>query len=234
MNKITIAGLSAVTLFAFNAAAAEVELKTDFDEVNYSVGHQIGTDFKNQGIELNEDAMIKGMQDALAGEHSLMTPDEMRTALTKMAKKIAEKQQQKQIETAKDNLAKANAFLDENGKKDGVKTADSGLQYKIVEAGSGTSPQANDNVTVHYKGTLIDGKEFDSSYKREKPMTFQVNKVIAGWTEALQMMKPGAKWQLYIPPKLGYGAQGAGPIPANSVLIFDVELISVNEQSKGS
>jgi FKBP-type peptidyl-prolyl cis-trans isomerase FklB len=135
--------------------------------------------------------------------------------------------QKKIKEIAERNLAAGKAFLEENKKKEGVKTLPSGLQYKVLAEGSGKIPKASDNVTVNYKGTLINGTEFDSSYKRGKPTTFQVDKVIRGWTEALQLMKEGSKWQLFIPLELGYGERGAEPVPPNSVLIFEVELISV-------
>jgi FKBP-type peptidyl-prolyl cis-trans isomerase FklB len=135
---------------------------------------------------------------------------------------------QKEIkEIAERNLAAGKAFLEENKKKEGVKTLPSGLQYKVQTEGSGKTPKATDQVTVNYKGTLINGSEFDNSYKRGKPATFQVDKVIRGWTEALQLMKEGSKWQLFIPSELGYGERGAGPVPPNSVLIFEVGLISV-------
>jgi FKBP-type peptidyl-prolyl cis-trans isomerase FklB len=133
-----------------------------------------------------------------------------------------------QKEQAAKNLVESRAFLAENGKKEGIKTLPSGLQYKVLTEGSGKSPKAEDNVTVNYKGTLINGTEFDSSYKRGQPATFQVKGVIKGWIEALQLMKEGSKWQLFIPPELGYGERGAGPlIPPNSALIFEVELIAI-------
>jgi FKBP-type peptidyl-prolyl cis-trans isomerase FklB len=128
---------------------------------------------------------------------------------------------------AEKNLSEGKAFLEENKKKEGVKTLSSGLQYKVLAEGFGKTPKAADNVTVNYKGTLINGAEFDNSYKRGQPATFKVNGVIKGWTEALQLMNEGSKWQLFIPPELGYGDRGAGPVPPNSTLIFEVELISV-------
>lgn len=153
----------------------------------------------------------------------------MRTTLVNLKKKISVAQQQQQKQQADKNLAEGKAFLEENGKKEGVKTLPSGLQYKVIQEGSGKMPAASDTVTVHYRGTLIDGAEFDSSYKRGKPATFRADRVIAGWKEALQLMKPGAKWQLFIPGPLAYGERGAGAkIPPNSTLIFEVELISIN------
>jgi FKBP-type peptidyl-prolyl cis-trans isomerase FklB len=167
------------------------------------------------------------MQDAIAGEKPLMTPKEMRSTLAGLSQRVAADKRDRHKQVAEQNLANGQAFLAENADKEGVKTTASGLQYKVIEAGSGESPKASDSVTVHYRGTLIDGTEFDSSYSRNKPATFRVDRVIPGWTEALKMMKPGAKWQLFIPPGLAYGERGPGPIPPNSTLIFDVELISV-------
>jgi FKBP-type peptidyl-prolyl cis-trans isomerase FklB len=163
----------------------------------------------------------------MAGNEPLMSREEMRTTLTNLQKSVAEAQKQKMLERAAKNLAAGKAFLQENAQKEGVKTLPSGLQYKIIKQGTGKIPGENDTVTVHYTGTFITGAEFDSSYKREKPATFPVNGVIDGWTEALLMMKEGAKWMLFIPPELAYSDKRAGSIEPNSTLIFDVELISV-------
>lgn len=222
-----------VTLFAallsgVSFAADQAELKSQNDKVNYSIGYQIGGDLKRQDIELNPELLVKGIQDALAGTEPLLTPQEMRTTLVDLKKKITAAQKEKNKLLADKNLASGKAFLAENGKKEGVKTLPSGMQYKVIQEGSGEMPAASDTVTVHYRGTLIDGAEFDSSYKRDKPATFRADRVIAGWKEALQLMKEGAKWQLFIPPDLAYGKRGAGAkIGPNSALIFEVELISV-------
>ena len=152
----------------------------------------------------------------------------MRKTLAELKRKVEADERKRRRENAGKHRAEGEAFLAANGKKEGVVTLPSGLQYKVLAEGKGTSPNPTDNVTVHYRGTLVDGTEFDNSYKREKPATFRVDGVIAGWTEALQRMKPGAKWQLFVPAKLGYGDRGAGPlIPPDSTLIFEVELISV-------
>jgi len=210
-------------------AGDKPEIKDEKGKINYSVGYQIGGDFKRQGIDLEPDLIVKGIQDALAESKPLMTPQEMRKTLVDLKKKIVADQRKQQEEHAQKNLAEGKAFLAKNAKKKGVKTLPSGLQYKVIEKGNGTSPKKTDSVTVDYRGTLIDGTEFDSSYKRGKPATFRVDGVIAGWTEALQRMKPGAKWQLFIPAKMAYGARGAGPrIEPNSTLIFEVKLIKVN------
>jgi FKBP-type peptidyl-prolyl cis-trans isomerase FklB len=209
-------------------AAGKPEVKAEKDRVSYSVGYQVGGDFKRQGVELNPDLMVKGIQDAMSGAKPLMNAKEMQETLVDLKKKVVADQQRRREEQGKKAREAGEKFLAENAKKEGVSTLPSGLQYKVLQQGAGTSPKKTDTVTVHYKGTLVDGTEFDSSYKRGKPATFRVDGVIAGWTEALQRMKPGARWRLFIPPNLAYGDRGAGSrIPPNSTLIFDVELISV-------
>ena len=179
-------------------------------------------------MEISSAVLLRGIKDAISGAEPLIDPQEQRAALVEMAKQVAARKQEAQKKAAQENLGKAQSFLAENAKKDGVQTLPSGLQYKELKAGEGKTPGAGDKVTVQYRGTLIDGTEFDSSYKRNKPATFQVNRVIKGWTEGLQLMKEGAKWELFIPPSLAYGERGAGgKIPANSALVFEVELISV-------
>jgi FKBP-type peptidyl-prolyl cis-trans isomerase FklB len=210
-------------------AGDKPEIKNEKGKINYSIGYQIGGDFKRQGIDLDPDLIVKGIQDALAESKPLMTPQEMRKTLVDLKKKIVADQRKQQEEQGQKNLKIGKAFLAKNAKKKGVVTLPSGLQYKVIKKGNGTSPKKTDSVTVDYRGTLLDGTEFDSSYKRGKPATFRVDGVIAGWTEALQLMKPGAKWELFIPAKLAYGGRGAGPrIEPNSTLIFEVELIKVN------
>jgi FKBP-type peptidyl-prolyl cis-trans isomerase len=156
-----------------------------------------------------------------------MTREEMRSTLMELQKVIVAKQREERAKAGEKNLTEGQRFLAENAKKAGVKILPSGLQYKVIKEGSGVTPKQTDAVTVHYRGTLIDGTEFDSSFKRNKPATFRANRVIAGWTEALQLMKEGAKWQLFIPAALAYGKRGTRGIGPNSTLIFDVELISV-------
>ena len=211
------------------SASEPVELKTENDKINYSVGYRLGSDFQRQGVEMNSAIVQKGIDDATGGGEALMTEEEMRTVMMTMATRIKAEQMEKMKKQGAENVKAGEAFLAENAGKEGVKTTDSGLQYKVITAGAGKSPQKSDKVTVHYRGTLIDGTEFDSSYSRNEPATFGVGQVIPGWTEALQMMKEGDKWEIYIPSKLGYGERGAGAkIPPNSTLIFEVELISVN------
>ena len=210
-------------------AADPVELKTENDKVSYSVGYRLGGDFKRQQIEINPDMLIKGMQDAASGGQPAMTEEEMMTVMTNMANRVKAAQMEKQKQQGAENLKAGEAFLADNAAKEGVTTLPSGLQYKVISSGEGKSPQASDQVTVNYRGTLIDGTEFDSSYSRGKPATFGVGQVIPGWTEALQLMKEGDKWEIYLPAKLAYGESGAGSkIGPNSALVFEVELISVN------
>lgn len=234
MKKIAVHALLGIVFLAGVCLAGEKpEVKGENDQVSYSIGHQIGGDFKRQGIDLNPDLLVKGIQDAMKGTKPLMTEQEMRKTLVDLKKKIVAAQREETKKAAEKNLAEGKKFLEANAKKKGVKTLPSGLQYKVIKEGSGNSPKKTDTVTVNYKGTLIDGTEFDSSYKRGKPATFRVDGVIAGWTEGLQLMKPGAKWQLFIPSDLAYGERGAGArIGPNSTLIFEVELVSVQGSKK--
>jgi FKBP-type peptidyl-prolyl cis-trans isomerase FklB len=212
-------------LFSVCHAQGKLELRDQKDKESYSLGYQFGQNLKSQGVDLNLDVYTSGMRDAFGGKDPQMTLGEIRSTIAGLQQRLMAAQQKEQ---AAKNLVESKAFLAENGKKEGIKTLPSGLQYKVLTAGSGKTPKAEDNVTVNYKGTLINGTEFDSSYKRGQPASFQVKGVIKGWTEALQLMKEGSKWQLFIPPELGYGERGAGPlIPPNSALIFEVELIAV-------
>ena len=178
-------------------------------------------------MDINLEVYESGIKDALGGKNPSVSREEMQKTISELQQRIAATRQKGLKEMAEKNLAEGKAFLEENKKKEGIKTLPNGLQFKVLAEGSGKAPQATDTVTVNYKGTLVNGTEFDNSYKRGKPTTFQVGKVIKGWTEALQLMKEGSRWQVFIPPQLGYGESGAGPVPPNSTLIFEVELISV-------
>ncbi|MDX2457169.1 MAG: FKBP-type peptidyl-prolyl cis-trans isomerase [Gammaproteobacteria bacterium] len=216
-------------LFAHICVAAEpLDLDTDTAKTNYSVGYQIGGDFKLEGLEMQPEVVIRGIQDALSDATPLMTPEEMRTTMGELGKRKAEKSTREKYMAKIQYEKDAAEFLAANAKKKGVITTASGLQYRIIEPGTGRSPRATDTVTVNYRGTLINGKEFDSSYKKGKPATFRVDQVIPGWTEAMQLMKEGAKWQLFIPYQLAYGEKGQ---LRHKALIFDVELLSVNAAS---
>jgi FKBP-type peptidyl-prolyl cis-trans isomerase FklB len=210
----------------------KAELKTDKDKLSYALGADMGNNLKKFEIEVNAEIYLKGMKDALSGSKVLLTDDEIKSLIVSLQKDLQTKQQEKMKAQGEKNKKEAEAFLAENKKKEGVKTLPSGLEYKVITEGKGKSPKETDTVTVHYKGTLIDGTEFDSSYKRGEPATFPVNGVIKGWTEALQLMKEGSKWQLFIPASLAYGENGRPGIPPNSVLIFEVELIKIGAKEK--
>ena len=203
-------------------------LKDTKDKVSYSIGIDIGSNLKRNKIDINADAFNAGMKDGLSGSKPAMTDDEMRQVMTQFSKDMQEKTNAARQEAAEKNKAEGEKFLADNKNKPDVKTTASGLQYKMLKEGSGTPPKATDSVVVNYRGTLIDGTEFDSSYKRGEPATFPVNQVIKGWTEALQLMKPSSKYELYIPSNLAYGERGAGgDIGPNATLKFEVELLSV-------
>jgi len=204
-----------------------LSLKDEYAKISYSVGCQVGGDFKRQNLTIHPELVLKGIQDALDGNELMMNKAEMQHILLGLKKKIVASQQKEIKKVAEKNLAQGRTFLKENAKKRGVKTLDSGLQYRILKKGSGVLPKPTDMVTLHYKGNLIDGTEFDSSYKRGEPANFRAEGCIRGWVEALQMMNEGAKWKLFIPPDLAYGERGAGLISPNSTLVFNLELISV-------
>jgi FKBP-type peptidyl-prolyl cis-trans isomerase FklB len=227
MKYVLTTILSIGLLFSYCFAAENPALKDQKGKESYSLGFQFGQSLKAQGLDIDLEVYTSGIKDALGGKNPSLSQEEMRKAISDLQNRIMAARQKEIKEIAERNLAAGKAFLEENKKKEGIKTLPSGLQYKVAAEGSGKTPKAADNVTVNYKGTLIDGTEFDSSYKRGKPATFQADRVIKGWTEALQLMKEGSKWQLFIPPELGYGSRGAGPIAPNSTLIFEVELISV-------
>src|SRR5438105_5794059 len=224
--------LSAVALsFAVSVLAEEKppQLKDLKDKASYAIGLNVGFNFKRQNVDLSQDAFIAGMKDALNNRKPLLSEQEVRETMMAFEKDIQQKQQQ----TAQKNQGDSDKFLTENKSREGVKTTTSGLQYKVLKEGTGAQPKASDTVTVNYRGTLLDGTEFDSSYKRGQPATFPVGGVIKGWTEALQLMKVGSKFQLFIPANLAYGEQGRPEIPPNSVLIFEVELMDVKSPQAG-
>ena len=223
----TIFGIGFLFTSTFCFAGEKPELKDLKDKESYSLGYMFGQNIKAQRLDINLEVYSSGIRDAVGGTKPILSLEEMQKTTLELQKRIAAARQKELKEMGEKNLASGKAFLEENKKKEGVKALPSGLQYKVLTEGSGKTPKATDQVTVNYKGTFIDGTEFDSSYKIGKPATFQVDKVVRGWTEALQLMKEGSKWQLFIPAELGYGDRGAGPIPPNSTLIFEVELISV-------
>jgi FKBP-type peptidyl-prolyl cis-trans isomerase FklB len=227
MRYVFAAILSTILFFGVCFGAEKVELKDQKDKESYSLGYQFGRSLKTQGLEINMDIYTSGIRDALGGTAPLLNQEEISKTVLAIQQRVVTARQKELKAQGEKNLSQGKVFLEANKKKDGVKTLPSGLQYRVLVQGSGKTPKATDQVTVNYKGALIDGTEFDSSYKRGTPATFQVDKIIPGWKEALQLMKEGSKWQLVIPPELGYGEQNAGPIPPNSVLVFEVELIAI-------
>ena len=211
------------------AADQKTELKSEKDKVSYSIGTSIGQDFKRQDIDVNVDVLSQAIRDVLEEKTPAMSQQEIQETLVNFKQKMVAQQKAKQEEMAVKNAKEGKEFLAANAEKEGVVTRPSGLQYKVLEEGGGKSPTKDSTVTVDYKGTLIDGTVFDSSYQRGKSATFGVGDVIPGWTEALPLMKEGAKWRLFIPADLAYGERGAGPvIGPNATLIFDVELKKVD------
>jgi FKBP-type peptidyl-prolyl cis-trans isomerase FklB len=221
--SLTVLCLFALALVCF-AAAEEPTLNTPKEKLSYTVGVAMGTNLKDQNMDVDLDLVNKGMKDVMTGAKLMLTEEEMK------AVRIAFQTQQvaKMKEESEKNKKEGEAFLEENKKKEGVQTTASGLEYKVIKEGDGPKPKTTDIVTVNYRGTFINGKEFDSSYSRNEPATFPLNGVIKGWTEGLQLMTAGSKYMLYIPASLGYGEHGAGGvIPPNSTLIFEVELLSI-------
>jgi FKBP-type peptidyl-prolyl cis-trans isomerase FklB len=228
MGRIAMMMCAAMVLSGAAFAADAPVLRNDKEKLSYSIGMDIGGNLKEGSIDVDPDVLAKGLKDSYGGGKTALTEEEARRTIQDFQQRIAAKRAETMRKAGERNKADGEKFLAENAGKAGVKTLPSGLQYKELEAGTGKTPKATDTVTVHYRGTLIDGKEFDSSYKRGAPATFPVSGVIAGWTEALQLMKEGSKWQLFIPSNLAYGERGAGrDIGPNAALIFEVELISV-------
>ncbi len=238
-TRVLLALTAVATLFAAcqnGKVSTDVSLKTKADTVSYMIGSNIGESLKMGAEHLNEDVLYGALAAQLRNEDVIeFTEEEMRTVLQEFGQKIQEAQQQEMENKANENKAKGEAFLAENAKKDGVKTTESGLQYEIITKGEGEIPTVDSSVECHYEGTLIDGKVFDSSYKRGEPATFPVGGVIRGWTEALQIMPVGSKWKLYIPSELAYGARGAGAdIGPNETLIFTIELIGIDDAKQAN
>jgi len=214
-------------------AAAPVVLKTDKDKQSYAMGMNLGLGLHRQGMTLDSALVARGMKDAMTGSKTALSEDEARVVIQKLQGDVRQKMEAKSKEEGSANRKVGEDFLAANKTKEGVVALPSGLQYKILTAGTGPKPAATDTVSCNYRGTLINGKEFDSSYKRGQPASFPVSGVIKGWTEALQLMPVGSKWQLFIPADLAYGDRGAGQdIGAGETLIFEVELLSIGEAKK--
>jgi FKBP-type peptidyl-prolyl cis-trans isomerase FklB len=213
--------------------AAPLVLKTQKDKVSYAIGLNIGKSFRKDSVDVNSTVFARGVRDAITGAKPLLTDEELKTVLTELQAELKKRQDDTTRLAGETNQKAGETFLAENKAKEGVVVLPSGLQYKIITAGTGPKPAETDSVVCNYRGTLLDGTEFDSSFKRGQPATFPVNGVIKGWTEALQLMPVGSKWQLFVPPDLAYGARGAGgEIGPNATLVFEVELISIQEKAK--
>jgi len=220
---------------ATQAPAPSSPFKTQKEKVSYAIGMEMGKGVKAQGIEVDPTILEQGLKDALSDADSKMSEAELRQVITALQQDIRQKQRQEEEAKAADNKAKGDAFLAENAKKDGVVALPDGLQYKILTAGQGKKPLESDTVLCNYKGTFLDGTEFDSSAKAGKPVPFEVKNVIPGFKEVLQLMPVGSKWQVFVPSNLAYGERGAGGvIGPNATLIFEVELVSIQEAAKSS
>jgi len=222
---LTFGSLMAAILFAGNALAAELE--TDSQKLGYIIGMDIGSSLKQQGTDFDLDALFMAIKATYNGEPLAMTPEEAASIRETFIAQRRTEAEADRASMASVNAAEGDKFLLENRIKEGVQITDSGLQYQVLEMGDGARPAATDKVTVHYRGTLLNGEEFDSSYSRGEPITFALDQVIPGWTEGVQLMPVGSKFMFYIPPNLGYGPAGGGPIGPNATLIFQVELVGI-------
>jgi len=226
MNTLKRGGLIlAVLIFTMNTWATELD--TEEKKLGYIIGMDIGKSLRDQGTEVDLDSLIEAINATYKGEELALTTEEAAQIRKEYVEKRQAEQQAQAAAAGETNLVEGQKFLAENATKEGVQTTASGLQYKVETMGTGAKPVATDTVKVHYRGTLLDGTEFDSSYARNEPISFGLNRVIAGWTEGVQLMPVGSKFMFYIAPDLAYGEGGGGPIPPNSTLIFEVELLDI-------
>jgi FKBP-type peptidyl-prolyl cis-trans isomerase FklB len=228
--KIKLVAVAVSLAMSTAIAATDIPLNTDVDKLSYSIGSDLGKNFKRQGIDVNPSVMAKGIQDGMSGGTLLLTDEQMKDVLTKFQKDLMAKRSADFNKKADENKSKGEAFLAQNKAKKDVVTLADGLQYKIITAGTGQKPGKEDTVTVEYTGRLIGGEVFDSTDKSGKPATFKLSQVIPGWTEALQLMPAGSTWEIYVPSNLAYGSRSVGgPIGPNETLIFNIHLISVKK-----
>ena len=233
MLKHTTAASLLLAFLATSAQAEEPKLESDRDKASYLIGRNIGETINRDGIKLNVENLVVGLREGLSGKDSRISEADAAKVMETFQAEMQKQAEAKAASASAENVAAGTKFLADNKKREGVKVTESGLQYEIISAGKGEKPTPLDTVTVHYHGTLIDGTVFDSSIERQTPATFPVNGVIAGWTEALQLMQVGAKYKLFIPADLAYGKSGAGrDIGPNSTLIFEVELLSIKGQEE--
>ena len=230
MRFLAMITLAFLVMAGQSNAQASKELKSRKDSISYAIGCNIGNSFKSQQLDIDVDLLAQAIKDIVAGSKVKMPEDKVAACLQSFQQEMTSKMQEKMKRENDKNDLDGQNFLAENKKKEGVKVTESGLQYQVIKEGTGEIPKSTDKVTVHYVGTLLGGKEFDSSIKRGQPATFPVTGVIPGWTEALQLMKVGSKWDLWIPSKLAYGERGAGAdIPPGSMLHFEVELLGIDK-----
>lgn len=238
MRRYLLIATVLTLLLSYGGLKAEEAIRpeSETDRISYSLGYQIGNDFKRQGLGLDAEALVSGFNDAKGGVEPALAREEMNTILgdlevntTSAQREGAKARRARKMREAEEKRSKGRAFMKDNAEKAGVKTLPSGLQYRIIKSGTGKKPGPHDVVTVNYRGKLINGHEFDSSYRRNTPSSFSVEGVIKGWTEALQMMREGAKWEVYIPPELAFGRRG--PL-ADQTLIYEIELLGVGETGK--
>jgi len=239
-NAITLFAVTLILLISFDASAQKkkkdkkdkstIELKTNIDSISYIIGHDIGKNLKTNDIQINQEIFDAGVRNGIAGNDSVLSEEQTQQKMMQFQQEMMAKRDQKTTQASAAEKAKGEAFLNTNRAAEGVKETPSGLQYKVITEGGGDSPSSEDVVEVHYTGKLLDGTVFDSSVERGQPVKFPLNGVIPGWTEGLQLMKPGAKYILYIPSSLAYGDRGTGPIPGGATLIFEVELLSIEKK----
>jgi len=231
LKAITIASLCVYLNMLSTLSANAATLESLEQRSGYSIGISYAASLQQQGIKIDPDSFIQGFKDSYGGAKPALSDEQMQKAIEELQTVTINKKAEQERVIAEKNLTAGKTFLDKNKNQSGVVTLPSGLQYKVVKPGSGAQPKLTDVVTTHYRGTLINGDEFDSSYKRKQPASFPVNGVIPGWTEALQLMKVGAKWQLFVPAELAYGSQAprGSIITPNSTLIFDVELLEIKQ-----
>lgn len=230
MKYVISVAFAVLVLGCSGKTQENAELKTQLDSVSYCIGLDIGKNLQRQSVEVNPNVLARGIGDVASGKTALLTDEQVHATLTAFQQQVREQQQEKMKAAGEKARQEGEKFLAENKKEKGVTTLPSGLQYKVLTMGTGPKPKAEQTVKVHYKGTLIDGTEFDSSYKRGEPTVYPVNGFVKGWIEALQLMPVGSKWQLFVPSDLAYGEAGAGQvIPPNATLIFEIELLSIEK-----
>jgi len=228
MRSVLISCALLTSLMGVAQASEKMPLNTDTDKISYSIGIDIGQSLTEQNIQINLKALTLGIEDAMQNKPLQLSKEELEAALLKLQAQMLEKKNEAMSQVAQSNIEQAREFLADNKTKSGIHTLDNGLQYRIIKSGEGPQPTRDDSVTTHYRGKLLDGSEFDSSYARGEPVQFPVTGVIPGWQEALVRMQPGAKWELFVPAELAYGERGVGNlIGPNAMLIFEIELLNI-------